>query len=310
MKILIIRHTDQPAVNICKNIAKHSKYDCTVIDRSQPIPKGYDVIFYYNINDLVYDNRKNFYNKMQKSDYRISVGIQSHRVLDYGLMHRVDNLVNIVGICTPTPTNLIEIQDALGYKDLVYGVTPFSADSDKFRLTTEIDETSDGKLKVGYVGSFTPNKRFKPVVLPALEVLKSEVTPLLYGQVGRRVAHGDMYKEYNKMDCLIVSSLVNKKRPHETGPMPPMEAALCGRATVTTRCGQLPSIFNEDQALFYNGASEDLVVALRQFIKDRKLCKQMGINAKKQMEGPKGWPNVIKAQDKFFEEVYERIKND
>lgn len=304
MRILILRHTDQPAVNICNNIAKYSKHTCTVADRDYPNLNGFDVIFYYNINDLVYDNRKKYYEEMKNSNRKIAVGIQSHRVLDFGLMGRVLALDNIVGICTPTDTNMEEIKAALYYKNLVYEVTPFSADQDMFKLTNEVDENSRDKLKVGYVGSYTPNKCFKPVVLPALEELKDEVKPMLYGQVGSRVSHDHMFEEYNKMDCLIVSSLVNEKRPHETGPMPPMEAALCGRTTVATRCGQLSYIFDDGQLLYFDGTSEGLVIALRQLNNDRRLCKKMGNDARKQMLGKSSWQNIIKAQDEFFERVY------
>jgi glycosyltransferase involved in cell wall biosynthesis len=164
------------------------------------------------------------------------------------------------------------------------------------------------KLRVGFVGSFTSCKNFKTVTEVAFNILKDEVEPMLYGRVGKRVDHKDMYKEYNKMDCMVVSSKVNEKRPYETGPVPPLEAALCGRPTVTTRCGQLPYTFDDTQALFYDGTVEGLVNSLKIFINDRKLCKEMGRNAREQMLGPAGWPNIVKTHDRFFERVYERSK--
>lgn len=308
MRVLILRLTDQPATNICKNIARYSKHDCVVGHRDTNLNtcyNDYDLIFYYNINDLVYDNRRQLYNMLQKSRYKICTGIQSHRVLDFSLMGRVRDLKAIVGICTPKASTMDEIKEAIDHKDLVYTVTPFSADQELFRPEQEI--STSGKLRVGYVGSDTPNKRFNDVIKPVLNILKDEVEPHLYGRVGKRVAHGDMCKEYNKMDCLVVSSH-RPQGPSETGPMPPMEAALCSRPTITTRCGLMSDTFNEDEAIFHDATVEGLVAALRKFIDSRELCREMGLKARQRILTDRSWNELIKFQDEFFEQVYERCK--
>lgn len=312
MKVLIIRPNDQPGVNISKNIVKYSKHDCTVITRDMDLRSyydDYDVVLYHNLNDIIYDNRKHVYNMVKNSDYKISVGVQSHRVLDRGFMPRVDALDNIVGICSPTENHLMEVKQALNNKDLVYVVTPYSADEELFKPTREIDESGRDKLKVGFVGSYTACKQFRLVTEAAFRILKDEVEPLLYGQVGKRIPHNKMCEEYNKMDCMVVSSLVNEVRPHETGPVPPIEAAMCGRPTITTECGQMPTTFDDTQAIFYDGTVDGLVSALKKFVGSRKLCKEMGQNARTQMLTVRSWKNIIKPQDLFFEKVYERSQS-
>lgn len=307
MKILILRHTDQPAMNICKNIAKYSKHDCIIVDRDFRHLDGFNVVFYYNVNDLVYDNRKEYYKKIQDSNYKIAVGVQSHRVLDFGLMDRIKSLNNIVGICSPKQSTMDEVKRALKGKDFIYNLTPFSADSNIFKPKREI--SNNGRLKVGYVGSDTPNKRFNDVIKPAFEILKDEVELLLYGKVGKRVAHSNMCDEYNKMDCLVVSSLRNGSFERvETGPMPPLEAALCGRPSITTRCGIMPETFNDSEALFHDATVDGLVNSIMKFVKSRKLCKKMGMKARKRMLTDRSWQKLIKHQDDFFDLVYENIK--
>jgi glycosyltransferase involved in cell wall biosynthesis len=311
MKILIVRYTDQPAMNICKNIAKYSKYDCIIVNRDVDIRlyyDNYDVIFYYNINDLVYDSVMPIYNTIKKSNYKICVGVQSHRIFDFGFIPRVKSLNNIVGFCSPKSSTMEELQEALDHKDLIYTLTPFTADESLFKHKKDVN--FNGKLRVGYVGSDTPNKRFNDVIKPAFEILKDEIDPLLYGKVGKRVPHSEMCDEYNKMDCLVVSSSRNgSARRVETGPMPPIEAALCGRPTITTRCGIMPETFDDNQAIFHDASIEGLVKAIRTFVRNRKLCKEMGLRARQKVLTDRSWPVLVTHQDDFFQRVYKEIVN-
>jgi len=293
MKILILRYTDQPAVNICKNMAVYSNYSSIIMNRDYSDLDGFDVVFYYNVNDIMKDN---IYNRLKNSNQKICVGAQSWRLLlEPGWLNKFKALDNIAGICSPSKEILAEVIKQVN-KDLVYKWTPFSADTELFKETTPI--RSEGKLRVGYIGTFREDKKYLKVVKPAFDALKNEIELVIYGRAsGKRLSIDKMYKAYNKMDCLVVGS------KYESGPMPPLEAALCGRSTITTRCGFMENVFDDSTSIFIDGNSESLVEAMKVFINDRQSCIDKGARSKNRMLNEWNWKNVIKYQDDFFEGV-------
>jgi glycosyltransferase involved in cell wall biosynthesis len=297
MKILIIRHTDQPAVNICDNIKKFSSHDCKIINRDEVFldKHGVDLIFYYNVNDLF---QPETYAMLLSSRVPICVGLQSYRIL-----FEVDWVakflkLNIIGVCSPSKEIINKFISEVGYMLDVYNHTPFSADERYFSVKSPIQ--SEGKLRVGYVGSFRDDKKFLEVIKPALDMLKDKIEPVIYGRAsGKRLGHKDMSFGYNNMDCLVVGS------SHESGPMPPLEAALCGRPTITTRCGMMEDVFDNDSACFIDGNYKSLAAAIDLLYNNRLLCKEKGANARRRMFTFWNWKNLIEHQDNFFKACYE-----
>ena len=297
MKVLILRHTDQPAVNIVKNISMYSKYNCTIVNRDFNKLNGYDVIFYYNINDIMIDST---YNMLKNSNYKIGVGIQSWRLLfEKGWLRKFNTLSNIVAFCSPTEEILNTVTN-VSAKKLLFIRTPFAPDVTLFKETESIRLT--GKLRVGYVGTFREDKCYKEIIRPAFDLLDGEIDEIIIGRAsGRRLSHTEMYLVYNKMDCIVCGS------KYESGPMPPMEAALCGRPTITTKCGMMESVFDNTTTIFINNDYKSMYNAIKIFINDRQLCMKMGKNSKRKLTEDWKWGNLIQYQDKLFGDIYDVI---
>lgn len=291
MNVLILRHTDQPAVNIVENIKLHSQHVCTVTDRNSLNITGFDVVFYYNVNDVF---QPAVYKMLKETQCPICVGAQSWRLtFEPGWIKQIKDL-NIVGVCSPTFDILTVVRGIINTN--VYKVTPFSADKVLFREVIPIKV--EGALKVGYVGTFRTDKQYNKVVKPAFDILKHKIKLVIYGRAsGNRLDHSEMYKAYNGMDCLVVGS------KYESGPMPPLEAALCGRPTITTKCGMMLDIFGFGGAKFIDNTYQSLVNAITFFIDNRQRCVDMGICAKNIISNSKSWGIIIKNQDVFFDEV-------
>ena len=291
MKVLIVRYTDQPAVNIVENISLHSKHTCTIQGRNNLNIKRFDVVFYYNVNDVF---QPDVYKMLKETQYPICVGVQSWRLIfEPEWIKKIQNL-NIIGACSPTHDILNPVSKIINTN--IYKVTPFSADKRFFKEIKSIK--TEGILHVGYVGTFRTDKCYNIVVKPAFGILKSKIKTIIYGKAsGDRLDHTEMYKAYNNMDCLVVGS------EYESGPMPPLEAALCGRPTITTRCGMMLNVFESGGAKFIDNNYKSLVDAITFFINNRQACIDMGVSAKDILNNYKSWDNIIKLQDAFFDEV-------
>jgi len=292
MKVLIVRYNDQPAVNIVDNMTMFSRYRCDVRTRDRLDVSGYDVVFYYNINDIF---TTNVYDMLVKTQTHICVGAQSWRfTFESEWIDKFPNL-NVIGVCSPTG----EILDAVLKRipPVVSAVTPFSADR---RFFTETDSIrTEGKLRVGYIGTFREDKRYLDIVKPAFDQLKGQVEFNIIGKAsGKRVEHTKMVEEYNTMDCLVVGS------KYESGPMPPLEAALCGRPTITTKCGMMQDVFEMSGAIFISGDYNALVNTIKMLMIDRDLCISIGQDAKNRLMYEWDWSTLMKKQDDFFERVY------
>ena len=294
MRILILRYTDQPAVNICKNMAAYSKHGSIIMDRNYSNLNGFDVVFYYNVNDIMKDD---IYRRLKNSDQKICVGAQSWRLLlEPGWLEKFRVLNNVVGVCSPSKLILAEVIKQVD-KDLVYKWTPFSADTELFKETQPI--RLDGKLRVGYVGTFREDKKYLEVVKPAFDALKDEIELVIYGRAGgKKLPINRMCEAYNEMDCLVIGS------KYESGPMVGLEAALCSRMTISTDCGFMKEAFDEKSAIFIDHSSDSLIAAIRKILNNREFCVILGKNAYKRVKSIWNWETLIKMQDDFFEAVY------
>ena len=293
MKILIVRFNDQPAVNIVENIQKYSKYNCDITTRNDlNICNRADVVFYYNVNDLF---QPIVFNMLKKTQQPICTGIQSWRLIFEPEWVSKINLLNIKGICSPSKKIL---DAALKIVNVSIGVvTPFSADTGLFKEKIRINPES--VLRVGYVGTFREDKRYNEVVKPAFDIVKNNVHLIIFGKAsGKRLSHSEMVNAYNNMDCIVCGS------KFESGPMPLIEAGLCGRPAITTRCGMTEDIFNDITSIFIDGDYRSLVDAINVFIKNKGICIRKGQMSKDRIIKSWSWDNLITYQDKFFEEVF------
>lgn len=294
MRVLIIRHTDQPAVNIVDNISTYSRHECKIQGRDN-FNFDADVVFYYNVNDVL---QPGIYKVLRESNQPICVGIQSWRLFfEEGWLDKI-KLLNIIGVCSPINKLLKKAIKKINTN--CYAITPFTADKRLFKETKKINVNE--KLKVGYVGTFRADKRYNDIVKPAFSKFKNEIELILIGRVsGKRMSIDKMHEAYNNMDCLVVGS------KYESGPMPPMEAALCGRPTITTRCGLMEDVFDATTSIFINDVN-GLEDAIDMFVKNKELCYDMGQKSRERVANSWTWENLIKLQDSFFDEVYKWLK--
>lgn len=108
----------------------------------------------------------------------------------------------------------------------------------------------------------------------------------------------EMPELYQRMGVYVCNSVDN----FETGPMPPMEAMLCGTPVVSTQIGTLAEVF-EDQKniLFHDGSMEGITMAVNRIEEDDKL-RQKIIDS--------GWNTAKQLNSVRFAHEYNKIYHD
>ena len=110
--------------------------------------------------------------------------------------------------------------------------------------------------------------------------------------------------------CEILAAPYNPSTYAETrkfgffySPIKLFEYMACGRPIVTSSCGNIPSIIKNKSTgcLFEPGNIEDLANAILFLLKNRKLSKKMGNNARKEVETKYSWKGVTKKIELILE---------
>ena len=172
-----------------------------------------------------------------------------------------------------------------------------------FKMTKSLN--THIRLKLGYVGTFREDKRFKKVLEPVLDKLKSILELRIVGKAGQeRIPHERMVTAYNDMDVLAMPSRF------EGAPLPPLEAALCGRSTVGTKCGDLEEVFDFYSATLFDALDDEntsktlMEEAIIELYEHREDLVQKGEIARDRVMELRSWEdNVINDYDNMFEEV-------
>ena len=91
-------------------------------------------------------------------------------------------------------------------------------------------------------------------------------------------------------------------------PIPPMEAALCGRMSIMTKCPDMKEVFDDLSAVLIElsdnipstiAAFEDAILDLYSHREDAVM---KGQNAKKAVEKKRNWEEIVKDYDEMFKE--------
>lgn len=111
------------------------------------------------------------------------------------------------------------------------------------------------QFTVGYLGTKTEATKRIHIVEAAASEAKVGVE-FLFTEPWKPQA--EVLEFYRKISCYMVASF------DDGGPVPPMEALLCGRPVVTTHVGMMEDIIESgENGLFFNGSSKDGARALK-----------------------------------------------
>lgn len=288
MKILINRYTDQPAVNICNSVKRYSHNDVIVSNRDcNPNNYDVDIVYYYNICDLFKDN---IYRLARSCKYPICVGVQSYKLLFQDNFSIIKDLnIQVVGCLNDDLTN--KVSSILRQKyDIGIPVvtTAHTADDTQFRKTSEISKTS---LTVGWIGTYRDDKRFEAMMKPIMAKFKNRIKFKIGGKAGKKIPYEQMNSYYNNIDLYVCTS------KYEGAPIPPFEACLCGRATISTPVGLMKSFVPEK---YQFNDIDQLSQLLEMFINDKELAYKYGKEFESRYRYWR-WSSIINQTDKMFE---------
>jgi len=309
MKILIISsdYHSQPHKTIVDNIIQNlssNYYQFTISNDKQIIGhKDTKVIYFLNIMDIIKSPKLQEF--LKNSKIPCCTSIRSHRAgLEYPAI-LADILPHFAAVSADNMKMLIySMCQAEEYtKDLTPDedifITPHSADETMFKEIIPINPKAE-KLTVGYVGSFRKDKRYE-IFKTATEHISDKLIIKTAGKVSKKLAFDEMQSYYNQVQLLVCCSEM------EGGPTPPLEAALCGRMTLTTKCGFMEEAF-KDSAMYFDGTVQDLVEKLQFLAKNRKILIEMGKKAKETVKNRWNWRILSKNYQKMFEYCYESKK--
>ena len=287
MKILCIRHTDEPAKNICASIKRHSSHIIIIKDRNvDPNKFNVDLVFYYNICDLFKDH---VMSRAINCKHPIVVGIQSYKIVLQNKYDLLKKIPKLIGISTLN-NDLKKILEPIYNLPIITSYC--SANELLFRETKPINK--NGKLRIGYVGTFRKDKQFNKIMKPLMSDLKHNISFNIAGKAGKKMLYPSMPQFYNSIDLLLCTS------NYEGGPLPPIEAAFCGRPTLTTKVGFMEDCFGDFDVFFEN--LEDLQEKILNIIHHRKVLLDMADYVRDFVYNNWHWKHIIKYTDQIFEE--------
>ena len=146
---------------------------------------------------------------------------------------------------------------------------------------------------VGYVGKDHPRKGILDIIPEACK--RAGVN--LKKQVCRwnscnKIDHSKMPEFYHDIDCVLIASDMDGT------PNMLLEAASCGRTFIGNRIGNVPEFYNGENMngfIVNNKNINEYVEYLRILKNDRKKCRDMGYNARKEIE--RNWTWKIQAEN-------------
>lgn len=287
MEILIISsdYESLPHKTIVDNIVKHLPEYRFSIYRSINPNCNADVIYFLNIMDII----KNGYYPKNAGNIPSCTSIRSHRSFQEYPEKLKEILPHFKAISGDNWKMLSNVDFPNKF------ITPHAADESKFQETQPIDSNSK-KLTVGYVGSFRDDKQYK-IFQKATKKLGNKIVIKLAGKVSKKLAFDDMCEYYASVDCIVCCS------KQEGGPTPPLEAALCGRSTITTDVGFMKEAFG-NTATFFDGTEKDLIQKIEFLINHRHFLIELGQKAKKRIKNQWNWAILVKNYKDMFEDCH------
>ena len=213
--------------------------------------------------------------------------------------HRTKKILSSLKGCKWHHANSILLLKELnewGIQDVFY--VPNGVDEELFRPIREVG--SNKELVAGHVGKKTSVKGQKAFIIPAIE--KSKLESFTHFNIwSNMIPFEDMYKEYQKMDFMLVAS-------QEDGtPNPALEAMACGRPVISNRIGNMPEIIKDGYNGFLVEKNVDAYVEKIEYFKNnRDELIRMGRNARKSILN--GW--TWKEQSENYRTMFRTILKD
>ena len=298
MKVALLgEFPSQPVSNFADSIILNSKHEAEKLHRFSNLSQvDADVIYYMNILDLLLHEEAWGQLVHSRKKYKICGTVLSYRIVqDINIQKKLRELEKYIDVLSFVNKELLDLVDFINTKC----VTRVAPDESKFKQITEVS-TSD-KLKLGYVGTFREDKRFEVIVPTLIKKYEQIVSLDAVGKAGRIIPYTEMNKFYNNIDVLLMTSR------YEGSPIPPMEAALCGRMSIVTECPDMKEVFDSLSANFV-GLSDNIpstIAAFEDAILDlyshRQDAVMKGQNAKKVVENKRNWKDVVNDYDSMFE---------
>jgi len=299
MKVLIVSsdYESQPHKTIVDNIIKHlPEYEFIISDELITVTFGiYDIVYFLNIMDVIKNIYPSHTSQIFMNDLKACTSIRSYRAiqeypeelkkcLKFFRCISADNVVML-----DDTTKCLTIEEA---KNIRFFTTPHSADTTIFKETNPIDPKAK-KLTVGFSGSFRADKKYH-IFKEATKKIGSKIIVKTVGKVSEKVPFEQMNEFYNSIDVLVCCS------KQEGGPTPPLEAALCGRCTISTNVGFMRAAF-DNQIYIFDGTVKGLIESIEFFIRHREHVKILGQKAKQRILGPWSWEKLIENYRQMFD---------
>jgi len=299
MKIALLgEFPSQPVSNFAQSIMRHCKYETEMYHRFANLSQiDADIIYYMNILDLLL--HKEAWGQLPSSNkrYKICGSVLSYRIVqDKNIqkkLREMENFIEAVGFVNSELLSLIDFDK----KKYLTRIAP-----DETRFKQSINVSTEGKLKLGYVGTFREDKRFNSILEPLIKKYEQIVEFKVVGKAGNIVPFSDMVLFYNTIDALLMAS------KYEGAPVPPLEAALCGRMSIVTECPIMKDIFNSESAILVGvsdnipstiAAFEDAIIELYEHRNDTVV---KGQKAKEDVKEKANWKNIIEEYNRIFKE--------
>lgn len=148
-------------------------------------------------------------------------------------------------------------------------------------LFSYCDFVKKNKLVVGFVGSrYTAvYKGFYDFTNLAVQKVNGVVVKTNFCTYGNKISQAEMVSFYKGIDVYVVASV------GEGTPNPMLEAASCGRATISNKVGNAPEfVKNGESGFLIKRNFNEYIKAIQYFRDNPKEIGRMGLNARRQAE--------------------------
>lgn len=272
--------------NIAKGIQKYSKHHCIVRTPFEISKEDIDTC-----SVVISMDELNAWNKI--SDRRKLI-MKRNGLKTIVLIHNIAKHFpdpKIFDMIVPTNRNLLAKAKRTYPESSNIRLMFTAADADLFR-EVELPKI----FKVGWAGSYNcPVKRthFLKDLNYGVSIRGSDSSKFLVKNRSQNDIR-DFYKSISVLVCLSKA---------EGGPLPPMEAASCGRAVISTSMGQMPDLLEERWLVPVDNPIELMNEKLKLLEGNPKLLRKVGKRNAREVRKNWSWKVRAKQWDKLIEEV-------
>lgn len=271
---------------------------------------GYEIKFWCLHNftdfrnyDLIWASYKTVAKSLLEAGFKnVCVSVHEPGVWDQG--------ASFPGFISPPPTWVIDICNlSLGVSvdnkqlhDLFLKflpkqrlfVTRLAADPDIFGMDRPI---SGNKLTFGFCGNTKLERKRYDVYQTIKNELRKEFNWLEREQDFEELQNQEILREfYNRLDILLITSRV------EGGPLPLIEAAMCGRIVISSKVGLAPEFIRSGiNGFLVNLEPSHYISLLKRILNKEYDLNQISCEAQKTALLEFSWPQVIEQWDFFLE---------